>query len=275
MWHSNILQCFHPGSPVHAVMLVCVVAATVFFTDRDRRRSQTDNRFATLLFANFLIVLVYYLRPSQIAWSVSLPLHICDFTALAAAIAIRTGNRTARIILHFWGLALSSQALLFPVIQSGPAHCDFWLYWINHGAILVAAIYDMRTRNYRPTWHDWRRATLLLAAYAAIIAPFDALTGLDYGFLGNTRLSQQSMVTMLGPWPARLPIMWLIAVALMALVQCLQLTLRATNPATTNSRHAPGYPDQIGRFQSPGNPRDLQLAARPIAHARNPLQSAA
>jgi hypothetical integral membrane protein (TIGR02206 family) len=213
------LECFQAGGLIHAVMVAAAIAFIVRFTGRGRRNPGRDRHLSTVLFAVCATVFVYYLRPNQIGWNHSLPLHVCDITGIMAAIAIRTGNRTARALLHFWGLVLSSQALIFPALEAGPVHCDFWLYWIDHGAIIFAAIYDVRVRNYRPTWDDWRRATLLLALYAMVIAPFDKLTGLDYGFLGQTQLAERSMVSAFGPWPQRLPIMWLCAIGGMALLQ--------------------------------------------------------
>ena len=202
-------------------------------SSRDRKRF--DRRFATVLYLVCLIIFLRDLRPDRIGWSYSLPLHICDVTGLMAAIAIQTRNPIARRILHFWGLALSSQAFLFPVLNAGPIHSDFWLYWIEHGAIVVAALYDLTVNNYRPDWRDWRLAVLYLAAYAAIILPIDAMFNLNYGYLGRTLVAQRSAIAALGPWPNRIPTIWLACVATMSL-------LRLRWPARTKPNNAVDHP---------------------------------
>ena len=241
MHRINWLECFHPGSPVHAVMVLAVVAFVWIFTGNVRRSPRTDIHFSNALFSICIISFLYYLRPNQFGWNHSLPLHICDVTGVMAAIAIRTSNRLARTILYFWGLTLSSQALIFPAVQSGPAHCDFWLYLIDHGAIVSAAFYDIRARGYRPTWHDWRMASILLASYAIVIAPFDRWMSVDYGFLGQTELSQ-TMVSVFGPWPTRIYVLWLCSIFGMAILKwsCDQIFVAGNRASKTNqsSLHA-------------------------------------
>ena len=222
----NWLTCFHAGSVIHALVIVSLVAINLKVVRYGRGKGVddqkiSDKRFATGMFIVCLLVFLRDLRPDRLGWEHSLPLHLCDITGFVAVIALRTRDPIARCILHYWGLILSSQAFLFPVVQSGPIHVDFWLYWVDHGGIIVAAIYDVMVRGYQPTWQTWRMSALLLAAYTLIMTPFDKLMHVNYGFLGETSDAIRSGVTAFGPWPQRIPALWLTAIAAMALLQLL------------------------------------------------------
>jgi hypothetical integral membrane protein (TIGR02206 family) len=250
MCNIDALQNFHAGSTVHALMVSVVILLAVLMAFRRKRRlfesseprSRTDTWFAAILYGIWLIAFLRDLRPDRIGWSHSLPLHICDVTGLMAAVAIQTGNRMARGILHFWGLVLSSQAFFFPVLRAGPIHSDFWIYWLDHSAIVLAAMYDITVRGYRPAWSDWRQATLLLGAYAMLIAPLDRLLGVDYGYLGQTDHPQRAAVEAFGPWPNRVGALWLTAIAGMAL---LKIRWRAIGTAICKTSELPAMTSPI------------------------------
>lgn len=211
-----------------------MIAIAAALTQIGRQNLISRRRLAGILYGISAAVFLRDLRPDRLSWANSLPLHVCDIAGLMAAIAIHTGNRFARCILHYWGLALSSQAFFFPVLNAGPVHTDFWLYWIEHGAIVVAAIYDVAVIGYRPRWSDWRAATLLLACYAMVIAPLDAAFHLNYGYLGQTAEAQRSMIAIFGRWPGRIPALWLTGIALMAL-------LRIRIPFSKSDRNRPSH----------------------------------
>jgi hypothetical integral membrane protein (TIGR02206 family) len=227
MANIDCLQNFHAGSIINLLMLCIVMGMISALVVRGnhrtdfpaRPRPNTDKRVATILYCVWLTAFFRDLRPDRLGWAHSLPLHICDITGLLAAFAIQTRNRLARCILHFWGLTLSSIAFLFPVLRAGPIHSDFWIYWMDHSAIVLAATYDVTRRNFRPDWADWRRAVLGLAIYAMLIAPLDRLLGVDYGYLGQTDHPQRAIVEAFGPWPDRVATLWLTAVAAMTLLK--------------------------------------------------------
>ncbi len=200
------------------ICLVIAIAAGMTYLARHGDAEKLNRRFAGFLYLVCAVVFLRDLRPDHLGLAASLPLHICDITAVMAAVTIHKRYLFSRRILHFWGLALSSQAFFFPILKAGPIHTDFWLYWTHHGAIVIAAIYDLTVNEYRPGWSDWRFATLALAAYTIVMIPFDALLGVNYGYLGQAHV-QRSVVLAFGPYPDRLPALWLTAVALMTLLR--------------------------------------------------------
>ena len=218
------MHAFHAGSAIHVAVLLGVAAACIGLArsgqlaavrgPTDGRRF--DHRFANVILGVWIVIFLRDLRPDRLAWINSLPLHICDIVGFAAVLAIRYRLHWARAMLYFWGLSLCSQAFCFPVLRAGPIHFDFWLYWLQHGIIVAAAVYDLVVRGYRSSWRDWRRMSIALAIYAVAIVPLNVKLQANYGYLGLVDQAQRSTVAAMGPWPDRLPVMYLAACALMA-----------------------------------------------------------
>ncbi len=134
-----------------------------------------------------------------------LPLQVCDVNGLIAPLALLTQWRSARATLYFWTAALTLQAFIQPALTLGPASLVFWAFWTAHTLIAACAVYDIAVLGFRPNWGDLRRALAASAAYVAVVVPVNALTGGDYGFIGNPapNISVPPFVLMLGPWPQR------------------------------------------------------------------------
>jgi hypothetical integral membrane protein (TIGR02206 family) len=212
------LRAFHAGSAVHwicALALATAIAGTCAAGRRawrsgDHPGAVFDRRFSIVLLLIWVICQGQNLLPGHLHWNRSLPLHVCDLAGLAAVIAIATRRPIARAMLYFWGLGLSTQAFITPVLYLGPATFNFWTYWLCHLAIVVPAVYDLVVRGYRPGWADWRRMVLVGAAYSAVVIPVDVRLGVNYGYLGPTDFGQTTLMQVLGPWPDRLPILYLM-----------------------------------------------------------------
>ncbi len=143
-----------------------------------------------------------------------LPLHLCDFNALVAPFALLTLNRWLRATLYFWSFTLSLQAFVQPVLPDGPAHLEFWAFWIGHTIIMASAVYDLAVLGFRPDSSDLGRALVASLAYVTIVTPINLELGTDYGFIGNPPAGKSipPFVDALGPWPRRAVIVGVLAV---------------------------------------------------------------
>lgn len=219
---NDALSEFRSFTPHHAAVLA-TFAVLVSSAIIARRRcashaydahdsaQRLDRTLGWLLVAGAVTVSAWWLWPSNFEWHRSLPLHVCDLAAIAAPIALLTRSRTARTLLYFWGLGLSSQGLITPVLRLGPAHGEYWMFWINHFAIVGAAIYDVAARGYRPGWRDWRTAVALGGVYVLLVFTLNAATGWNYGYVGPSKPEAPTIVDALGPWPLR--VVWIVAIA--------------------------------------------------------------
>lgn len=178
-------------------------------TDRADAYDRGVGVFALLA---YLIVNAWWFWPTHLKPSQSLPIQVCDMAALCAPIAILAKWRVARALLYFWGLGLSTQGFITPVNEHGPESGEFWMHWLNHGAIIGAAVYDLGVLRFRPTWRDWRIAVVLGLVYLACIFALNAVTGWNYGYVGSVKPEVPTIVDHLGEWPLRVVWMALIAI---------------------------------------------------------------
>jgi hypothetical integral membrane protein (TIGR02206 family) len=150
---------------------------------------------------------------------VSLPLQLCDLAALVAAGAMITDWRPLRALLYFWGIGLSTQAFISPIIQAGPNSLRFWMFFVSHTMIVGSAIYDLIVRGYRPRGRDALLAMGVTAAYSLSMFLLDIYLSravgvqINYGFVGNTTPDNPTIMNKLGPWPLRVLILALIVIA--------------------------------------------------------------
>ena len=156
---------------------------------------------------------IYYFLPANFRLDTSLPLHICDFLAIIASFSLMRPNRKTSALLYFCALALTGQAILTPTGNQDPATLRFWLFWVLHGGILAASIYDMVVRKYRPVFKDFLFVIGCDLLYVVLILPLDIAFGWNYGFIGNVKPDVPTIIDSLGPWPERL--IWMFALVFM------------------------------------------------------------
>jgi hypothetical integral membrane protein (TIGR02206 family) len=148
----------------------------------------------------FGVALVYKLIHPSIDHSV--PLQLCDLAELTAAYALWSHRKWAFALTYFWGLPLSSQALITPDLNAPdfPSH-SFITFFALHLLVVWAAIYLTWGYGMRPSWRSYRFAVITTLTWGAVTFIFNAITGSDYGFL-NGKPANGSMLDFLGPWPS-------------------------------------------------------------------------
>lgn len=131
----------------------------------------------------------------------TLPLQLSDLAPYAAALALCTRSRRASALTYYWGLALSTQALLTPVLR-GPdfPSVSFLAFFAIHVLVVWAAILLTWGVRVRPDWSGYRFTSAVTACWAVITFAVNRATGADYGFL-NAKPSTGSVLDLLGPWP--------------------------------------------------------------------------
>jgi hypothetical integral membrane protein (TIGR02206 family) len=229
---------FSAYGPSHLVVLAVFAIGAALLVWIGRRQSESQARLlgrvlAVLMLTAFSVALVYKLiRPTLDG---SVPLQLCDVAEVTAAYALWSQRHWAFVLTYYWGLVLSSQALITPDIgtpEEGapdfPNHL-FVTFFTLHVLVVWAAIYLTWGRRMRPTWRSYRFAIIATLAWAAITFTFNAITGTNYGYL-NRKPPVASLLDVLGPWPVYL----LTEVAIVLIVWALmtwpwQRTRRHTN----------------------------------------------
>lgn len=213
---------------VVAVVIVCGVGRRLLLQGQIARES----RFCSALGGSMGVIAIgytaYFLAPSNFSWQRSLPLQFCDLLVLLAPLALLTSVRWIRTLVVFWGIGLSTQAFVSPIVRVGYTHTYFWLFWGSHLAIVMAAAYLFTVHRYRATGRDLLTVTAAMVIYTAAIVPLNIAIDANYGFAGRTKPDAATIMDVLGPWPLRLVWMFLIQQTLMVV---LWLVLRE-RPAT-------------------------------------------
>jgi hypothetical integral membrane protein (TIGR02206 family) len=232
-------QTFQPFSLTHGAVVIAFAAMTLALTGLRRRWRRTSapravqlDRIVALAAAVAAVFTVGWpMMPRRFDLTWSLPLHVCDLAALTAPLALTTSRRLPRTLLYFWGLGLSSQGFCTPDLRDGPGKIEFWVFWLNHFAVVGSAIYDLAGRGYRPTWRDYRSSVTAGIVYLAVVVPLDVALKLNYGYVGPALPGQPTIVDVLGPWPWRVLVMSALTAAFMALMTApWQLAQRAPAP---------------------------------------------
>lgn len=154
------------------------------------------------------------LRPEMFQVRGSMPLHICDFVVWTIPFALIARHRWAQTMLFFWGIALSPWAMIVPNMTHGPATLKFYLFFTGHVQILGSALYVLIVMGYVPRRRDLGFALVVNTIYAIVITPVNILLHTDYGSIGP----DPSATGIVGPWPLRILLLWIIAAVAFAMM---------------------------------------------------------
>lgn len=192
--------------PSHWGVLIVFAVGAVGLTVLGRRQEPAAARRFSQVFAVAILVLqlgiqVYTLIPANFGLEHSLPLQLSDLAAYTSVIALWTHRQWAVSLMYYWGLTLSTQALISPALH-GPdfPHYGFLTFWAIHLFVIWAAIYLTWGLRRHTNWHYYRLTIVVTACWAAAMLAFNNLAGTNYGFL-NAKPAPGSVLDLLGPWP--------------------------------------------------------------------------
>ena len=154
-----------------------------------------------------------------------LPFHLCDIAAITAGFALLTRNRLLCTLTYFWGLAATFQALLTPAISVGFPEWAFITFFVQHFAIVAAALHLAIVEGWRPKYPVWKSPLEVYGwsiAYLLFAMTVNRVLGTNFGFASRPP-DNPSLIDHLGPWPWYLFSMQAIAVCvyfLLALPLC-------------------------------------------------------
>lgn len=208
MTRTTAQEGFSAYGPSHWAVLAVFAAgvAALVLSGRRHRHHPTVRRrfsrgFALLLLALHLGAQLYTVAARQWQPLDAVPLHLSDLAGFVTAYALWSHRRWAYALTYYWGLTLSAQALVTPVLDSPDfPHHEFLAFWTLHLLVIWAAVYLTWGVGMRPGWRDYGIAVGLTATWAGAAFVFNSVTGTNYGFL-NGKPATDSLLDLLGPWP--------------------------------------------------------------------------
>ena len=195
---------FSAYGPSYWATIAVFVIGAVLLVWIGRRQTESQARrlgriLGALTAAIYAAMLIYTLIPPSIYRSV--PLRLTDLATVAAAYALWSRRHWAYALTYYWGLVLSAQALISPVLESPDfPHYEFLAFWAIHLLVVWAAIYLTWGRGMRPDWRSYRFTVIVTVVWAAVTVAFNIVAGTNYGFL-NRKPATASLLDVLGPWP--------------------------------------------------------------------------
>lgn len=199
---------FEPFSREHlaAVMIGSCITGLLLTTAKSKSQHRpliTRILAFTNLAAYPLNLIAWQTHDRPISLENLLPLHLCDIAAFIAGFALLTGNSLLRTLTYFWGLAATLQALITPAISADFFSPPFISFFIQHFAIVAAAIYIPLVQGWRPKSPLWKSpfdAYLGALAYMLFSIAINQWLGTNFGFTSRPP-ENASMIDHLGPWP--------------------------------------------------------------------------
>lgn len=196
-----------------AIAASVVVMAVLVLTGR-RLGEQGKNRLALLL-GVFLLVREIWIHPylaSRGLWTKdsSLPLHLCDITAIFSWIALLWRQQVVYECLFYWGIPGAIISLATPefTLAQGVVNADgtlgseplvFLNYYVSHGGIIAAALYLTFVLGRRPGQGSWWKISLL--GLPLLLAVGLVNKALDTNYIFLCRPPQVASGLIIGDWP--------------------------------------------------------------------------
>ena len=217
------MSTFHPFSALHAGVLLLFIAGTALLIRIGRRsdaarRVRIERTLGWAMLSVWVASNVWWMWPSRFDPAGSLPLQVCDITSLLAALVLLAPRAWATVLLYFWGIGMSLQAVITPDMDRGPGDIWFWVFWIAHAGTIGIALYVVAVRGYRPSWRDYGFAVAAGLVYLAVVFTVNVLFDFNYGYVGDARPGQPSVLDFLGPWPGRVGLVAILVTMAMAIL---------------------------------------------------------
>jgi hypothetical integral membrane protein (TIGR02206 family) len=130
----------------------------------------------------------------------TLPIQLCDLAAVAAIVALLTHHRWAAALTYYWGITLTTQAVITPDLAADFPDPVFLLFWVVHVGTVWAAVHLTWTRGIHPDWRSYGVAFATTAVWAVAVFCLNLALGSNYGYL-NEKPGAASVLDLLGPWP--------------------------------------------------------------------------
>jgi hypothetical integral membrane protein (TIGR02206 family) len=192
------------ASHVGAVLVLLAGIVVLVVVGRRGRERDPDDRLgkvlAVAMLATTLPLQVLYFTPDFWNPQKTLPVQLCDLASLVSVYALWTHRWWAAGLTYFWGLFLTTQAVLTPDLASGFPDPVFLLFWGMHVGTVWAAVYLTWGRGVVPDWRTYRFAVAATAIWAVSVFSLNLVLDTNYGFL-NRKPSAATALDLLGPWP--------------------------------------------------------------------------
>jgi hypothetical integral membrane protein (TIGR02206 family) len=129
-----------------------------------------------------------------------LPMHLCDWAAIAAIATLIVPNQKSYEPAYFWTFSGTLQATLTPELALGWPDLRFVIFFGFHCGAIAAVLYMTLGMGLRPYLKSIPRVVAWTVFYGIAAGFVDWITGANYGFLRSKPVNP-SALDLLSPWP--------------------------------------------------------------------------
>jgi hypothetical integral membrane protein (TIGR02206 family) len=129
-----------------------------------------------------------------------LPMHLCDWAAIAAIATLIVPNQKSYELAYFWTFSGTLQATLTPELALGWPDLRFVIFFGFHCGVIAAVLYMTLGMRLRPYPKSIPRVVAWTVFYGIAAGFVDWVTGANYGFL-RAKPVNPSALDLLSPWP--------------------------------------------------------------------------
>ncbi len=202
MPHMPPPPAFHPYGASHQVVLVATVFmfACLVLVSRTRLAGAAEKMLGTVLLLIFPLSLIGNSHHGTLDAQKMLPLQYCDIACIAGGIALWTRHQFCCEVLYFFGLAGTLQGLITPALMYDYPDTRFFMFFLLHSSVPVAAIYAVTAMGHRPRPGSVLRMMLFSVSWYGATALVNWALGTNYAFQCQ-KPPQASLFDHLGAWP--------------------------------------------------------------------------
>src|SRR5882724_6999344 len=165
------------------IVLPFALAAIVWCTKSRSAEKVILGILSAALVLNYVVYLIFIRSRGTTGWQQMLPLQLCDWGMVVVIVAMSTENQRWFEVAYFWGIGGTLQAVLTPNLHFGFPDWRFISFFTSHSGIIIAVVFLMLTRRYRPYPMSIVRTFIWSEFYFVVTLIADELTGFNYGFL--------------------------------------------------------------------------------------------
>jgi hypothetical integral membrane protein (TIGR02206 family) len=130
----------------------------------------------------------------------ALPMHLCDWAAIAAIVTLVRPNQKSYELAYFWALTGTLQATLTPQLSLGWPDLRFVVFFGFHCGVIAAVLYMTLGMRMRPWPASIPRVVAWTLVYGLVAGTVDWLFDVNFGFL-RAKSADPSVLDLLAPWP--------------------------------------------------------------------------
>lgn len=198
--HFVLFGTAHLAAIALAVALPCALAMLARFSGSTRLADVVRWAFAAELIATYIL---WYWLLYERGWmhvGNMLPMHLCDWAAIAAIVTLIVPNRKSYELAYFWALSATLQATLTPELAFDFPDPRFLVFFGFHCGVIASVLYMTLGMDLRPIPASIPRVMAWTLVYGIAAGTVDWLFGVNFGFL-RAKSVDPSVLDYLAPWP--------------------------------------------------------------------------